>query len=1301
MLQLELSGVSDTLPMMSLELFDYQQNKWCSFSFLVDTGADQSSLAMKYYDGPVSAASIDSVGIDGAPIKCPKTHPLDVRSPIDPALRLQHKFVVIPACPFNLIGRDLLFKLGCTLTFGKKGLTLHTETLNHVMLTNAPKSTRAQARPEISLSEADLTMLKTLSHSINPSLTAPLTQAPQCVFSPEKDREPGSNVSIDQLLVFPDMLLLTDSSKAVYMLATTSDKVTRTHSKPVVSPIRPCIQTTLSMRDKEGQLVPDYLTEIPSTFWATHSSDTGFIDCTPYKAVLKEGARPVFCKQYPLSKEKEEGIKPLIDSLLEQGVIVPTTSAWNTPINPIKKSTGEFRFTHDLRAVNDLIVPLGSHVADIPSILTVIPADHTHFTTCDLSNAYFSIPVDRETQPLLAFSYKSRQYTYRRLPQGYIDSSSAFSAVVRETLVSFFPPPGCTLVTYADDLLLSAETKELCEVASVMLLKHLAAAGFKAALHKMQWALPEVKYLGFILSKGKRTLSSDRIQLIQAVPPPETKKAMASFLGLTNFCRAWIPDCSFHDKALRAACAETEPERIVWTKEMMFSFSALKRALCSSPGLGLPNYEIPFHLYVKEGAGTTAAVLAQEHGNGYRPVAYLSKTFDPIVQGMPGCLRAVAGCAMMVTDAQKIVQGHPLVLHASHHVLTILHNISSQHMTAQRRCHYDQVLTNTVGLTVKPLNDSNPATLLYALLDNQLNHTVAVTPPHNCLEEINASTAARIDLSTVPFEEGHHVYVDGSCSKPSDGVYLCGYAVCHLPDTVLEAYSLPFISAQAAELVALTRACRLHENKTLSVYTDSIYAFNVVHCFARLWAMRGFVSADRKQISHKTLIADLLQAVNLPEKLAVVKVKGHSQKGDIDAEGNDFADAVASWASREGKPSPHYTATPTYSMFTATYTPQYTDILILQTSATDADLEHWASKACVKADNGLIYDREKRLCLPLSCLPFLVRHFHGVGHVGQAGVIANIGSRFCIRKLHSTVKLIVGSCLICVRAHKGRVPIQHDALPTPKGPFQSLQIDFTHMPQKGPFKYMLVIVCEFSKWPEAFPCANENAKTVVRILSKEIFPRFGIAMSLNSDGGPAFTARVTRLLCKYLQIDWHYHIPYHPESSGYVERMNRTIKSRVTKAALDTGKSWVDILPAVLAEIRMTPSATTKLSPFEVIMGRPFPTPWTRGMGAPSISGDLDVAMCDYTDALVNTLNGIYGDVSLSLPLPSDKPTHPFEPGDRVLVLSLKTKGVGDPPYGPPTTVIAVTRTAVLTDSAPQWIHATRLKRAPRDQSIS
>ncbi|ROI47835.1 Transposon Tf2-6 polyprotein [Anabarilius grahami] len=376
------------------------------------------------------------------------------------------------------------------------------------------------------------------------------------------------------------------------------------------------------------------------------------------------------------------------------------------------------------------------------------------------------------------------------------------------------------------------------------------------------------------------------------------------------------------------------------------------------------------------------------------------------------------------------------------------------------------------------------------------------------------------------------------------------------------------------------------------------------------------------------------------------------------------------------------------------------DIKILQSQPTQADLEHWGKHGCAPDKDGILRDKKGRIALPKLGLIILIRHYHGLSHTSCAKVVQVINQLYCIADVHKTAKLVLDACLTCAKVNQHR-PVKHDALPHPQAPFQNVQIDFTHMPPIGNLKYLLVIVDRFSKWPEAFPCTKEDAKTVVKILSKEIIPRFGIPTTIESDNGTPFTSKVTQLLAKALSIDWRFHIPFNPQSSSNIERLHQTIKRRLTKACIDTGKKRPDLLPMVLTEIRMTPSSTTKLSPFEILMGRPFPTPWVKGRAGITSLGDLEVIQEDYVTSLIEKLNSICADVSLCLPLPSEKPTHPFVPGESVLIKSLKPTKVGEPRYLGPATVIAVTRTGVLTDYQPQWIHASRIKHCPPGEQAS
>ena len=145
------------------------------------------------------------------------------------------------------------------------------------------------------------------------------------------------------------------------------------------------------------------------------------------------------------------------------------------------------------------------------------------------------------------------------------------------------------------------------------------------------------------------------------------------------------------------------------------------------------------------------------------------------------------------------------------------------------------------------------------------------------------------------------------------------------------------------------------------------------------------------------------------------------------------------------------------------------------------------------------------------------------------------------------------------------------------------------MPTVRRVRYLLVLVDTFSGWVEAFPSTNKRAHTVARIFLIEIIPRFGLPSSLQSDNGPEFTSKVTQKLVQFLQIPckWKFHTPYHPQSSGKVERMNRIIKKTLTKLTLEVHLDWTKLLPIVLLRIWALPRKPLGLSPFEVMYACP------------------------------------------------------------------------------------------------------------------
>ena len=82
--------------------------------------------------------------------------------------------------------------------------------------------------------------------------------------------------------------------------------------------------------------------------WADGKSVGGAQNVIPVVVRLKDPHLFPHKKKYPLKPEVKEGIKPIIENLKEQGLLIPCNSPCNTPILGIKKSNGKWRLVQDL-----------------------------------------------------------------------------------------------------------------------------------------------------------------------------------------------------------------------------------------------------------------------------------------------------------------------------------------------------------------------------------------------------------------------------------------------------------------------------------------------------------------------------------------------------------------------------------------------------------------------------------------------------------------------------------------------------------------------------------------------------------------------------------------------------------------------------------------------------------------------------------------------------------------------------------------------------------------------------------------
>ena len=164
---------------------------------------------------------------------------------------------------------------------------------------------------------------------------------------------------------------------------------------------------------------------------------------------------------------------------------------------------------------------------------------------------------------------------------------------------------------------------------AVQVLNILAERGYKVSGAKAQMVKTKVTYLGVQITHGSRRLSSDWVQGILQLPSPTTQKQLRA-LGLTGYCRIWIPNYGLIAQPLYESLKGLDDSiPLIWGTPQKKAEATVKQALTQVPALRLPDPEKAFQLYVHEREGIALGVLTQRLVSEPQPVAYLSKRLDP------------------------------------------------------------------------------------------------------------------------------------------------------------------------------------------------------------------------------------------------------------------------------------------------------------------------------------------------------------------------------------------------------------------------------------------------------------------------------------------------------------------------------------------------------------------------------------------------------------------------------------------------------------------------------------------------
>ena len=247
----------------------------------------------------------------------------------------------------------------------------------------------------------------------------------------------------------------------------------------------------------------------------------------------------------------------------------------------------------------------------------------------------------------------------------------------------------------------------------------------------------------------------------------------------------------------------------------------------------------------------------------------------------------------------------------------------------------------------------------------------------------------------------------------------------------------------------------------------------------------------------------------------------------------------------------------------------------------------------------------KQVLVPAGLYDQVLENCHNAvtaGHMGIWRTLASVRTRFYWPRLRRSIEAWIARCAVCASRKptlkKRRGPMQKYLVGEP---MERVALDIS-----GPWplsesgnRYILVVTDHLTRWSEAYPIPDQEAKTIAEVFVTQFVARFGSPRLVHTDQGRNFEAKLFKEMCRMLGIKKTHTMPFRPQSNGIVERMNKTIGSLISAFISENQKTWDKDLAILMMAYRATPHETSGLSPTELMLGRQISMPIDVQVGLP------------------------------------------------------------------------------------------------------
>lgn len=237
------------------------------------------------------------------------------------------------------------------------------------------------------------------------------------------------------------------------------------------------------------------------------------------------------------------------------------------------------------------------------------------FTVIDMKDGYWHVKLTDKSSYLCTFNTPWGRMRFRRMPFGILSASEVMQ---KRNVEAFGDIAGVQVI--ADDLIIAAATVEEHDQILRRVLERARQLQVKFNQTKVQFRVPEVLYMGNIITPDGLTPDQSKVEAISSMPLPEDRAALQRLLGMVRYLAQYVPNESELTAPLRALLKKEAVWQ--WEPEHTRSLEKIKQVLANEPVLRYYDVTQPVTIQADASQNGLGCCLLQQG----RPVHYASRS---------------------------------------------------------------------------------------------------------------------------------------------------------------------------------------------------------------------------------------------------------------------------------------------------------------------------------------------------------------------------------------------------------------------------------------------------------------------------------------------------------------------------------------------------------------------------------------------------------------------------------------------------------------------------------------------------